>query len=131
SSAAFSKARVSLIGMRLPTPYFPPVQPVLTNPQSAPPSAMRFLSRFPYTDGGRGMNAAPKQVLKVAVGSVTPISVPATLAVEPDRRVYSACAGVSCAIGGSTPNASAVRKMMVDGGGPRFFSLVFGMNSIG
>jgi hypothetical protein len=29
------------------------------------------------------MNASPKQALKVAVGSVTPTSVPATLAVYP------------------------------------------------
>ena len=34
SSAALRSARVSLIGMRLPTPYLPPVQPVLTSQQS-------------------------------------------------------------------------------------------------
>ena len=77
------------------------------------------------------MKAAPKQVEKVACGSVTPISVPATFAVYPDRKWYIAWSGVSCAIGGSTPNASAVRKMIVDGGGPRLSLLVFGINSIG
>src|SRR3954447_9991018 len=77
------------------------------------------------------MKAAPKQVLKVAVGSVTPISVPATLAVYPDRKWYIAWSAVRREIGGNTPKASAVRKMMVEGGGPRFFSLVLGMNSIG
>ena len=34
-----------------------------------------------YSAGGRGRNGAPKQVLKVSFGSVTPRSVPATLAV--------------------------------------------------
>ena len=32
------------------------------------------------------MNGAPKQVLKVALGSVTPFSVPATFAVYPERK---------------------------------------------
>ena len=47
SSAALSSARVALIGMRLPTPYLPPVQPVLTSQQSTPPLAIRSLSRLP------------------------------------------------------------------------------------
>src|SRR5207245_907844 len=76
--AAVSHSRVSLIGMRLPTPNLPPVQPVLTSQQSTLPFAIRSLRRLPYTDGWRGMNGAPKQVEKVACGSVTPISVPAT-----------------------------------------------------
>ena len=49
------------------------------------------------------MNGAPKQVEKVASGSVTPISVPATRAVYPDRKWYIAWSGVSFAIGGITP----------------------------
>ena len=32
------------------------------------------------------MNGSPKQVEKVAVGSVTPFSVPATFAVYPDMK---------------------------------------------
>ena len=54
------------------------------------------------------MNGAPKQVEKVGCGSVTPRSVPATLEVKPERKWYIACAGVSRAIGGSTPKASQV-----------------------
>ena len=42
---------------------------------------MRWRSSWPYSAGWRGMNGAPKQVEKVASGSVTPFSVPATLAV--------------------------------------------------
>ena len=72
---------MAFMGMRRPMPYFPPVQPVLTSQQSTPPLAMRLFSRLPYTVGLRGMNGAPKQVEKVASGSVTPISVPATRAV--------------------------------------------------
>ena len=34
-----------------------------------------------YTCGWRGMNGAPKQVENVAFGSLTPTSVPASLAV--------------------------------------------------
>ena len=55
------------------------------------------------------MNGAPKQVEKVGCGSLPrPFSVPATLAVNPERKWYIACDGVSFAIGGSTPKASAV-----------------------
>ena len=64
----------------------------------------------PYTLGCIGINGAPKHALNVALGSVTPISVPATLAVYPDMKWYAACFGFSLAIGGSTPNASQVRK---------------------
>ena len=87
SSAALSSARVALIGMRLPAPKAPPVQPVLTSQQSVLCSAMRSLSRLPYSDGWRGMKGAPKQVEKVGCGSLPrPFSVPATLAVKPDRK---------------------------------------------
>jgi hypothetical protein len=61
------------------------------------------------------MNGAPKQALNVADGSVTPRSVPATLAVYPEIKWYIACAGVNLAIGGSTPKASAVRNTMFCG----------------
>ena len=47
SSAALSSARVALIGIRLPVPYWPPVQPVLTSQHFTPPLAMRSLSRLP------------------------------------------------------------------------------------
>ena len=39
-----------------------------------------------YTLGESDMNGAPKHALKVAFGSVTPFSVPATLAVYPERK---------------------------------------------
>ena len=77
------------------------------------------------------MNGAPKQVEKVACGSVTPISVPATFAVYPDRKWYIACSGVSLAIGGSTPKASAVSMTTFLGTGPRLSSEELGMKSIG
>jgi hypothetical protein len=58
------------------------------------------------------MKGAPKQALNVACGSVTPLSVPATLAVYPDMKWYMACSGESLAIGGNTPKASQVRKII-------------------
>ena len=54
------------------------------------------------------MNGAPKHALKVACGSVMPRSVPATLAVYPEMKWYMACSVVRRAMGGRTPNASAV-----------------------
>src|SRR6185503_10601724 len=94
--------------MRLPTPCGPPVQPVLTSHTREPYFAMRSPSCFAYTLGLSGRNGAPKHVLKVALGSVTPVSVPATFAVYPERKWYIAPSAVSLEIGGSTPNASAV-----------------------
>ena len=64
------------------------------------------------------MNGAPKQVEKVGCGSVTPRSVPATLEVKPERKWYIACAGVSRAIGGSTPKASQVSMTTFFGAPP-------------
>ena len=56
------------------------------------------------------MNGAPKHVENVGCGSVTPISVPASFAVNPERNQYCACSRVRRAIGGRMPNASAVRN---------------------
>ena len=65
-----------------------------------------------YCPGCKGRNGAPKQALKVGLGSVTPSSVPATLAVYPEINWYMACAAVNLETGGSTPNASQVSKNM-------------------
>ena len=59
--------------------------------------------------------AAPKHAEKVADGSVIPRSVPATLAVYPEMKWYIACSGVSLAIGGRTPKASQLKKMILFG----------------
>ena len=57
------------------------------------------------------MKCAPKQVEKVGCGSLPkPFSVPATLAVKPERKWYMAWLGVSRAMGGKTPKASAVSE---------------------
>src|SRR6204780_2512391 len=93
----------------------PPVQPELTNQQSTLCRLIRSRSRLPYSDGGRGRNGAAKQVENSGSAPTRPFSVPATLAGEPERKRYIAWAGVSLAIGGITPNASAVRKMMFFG----------------
>ena len=84
-----------------------------------------------YLAGCQTRNGAPKHGENVASGSVTPISVPATFAVYPLMKWYIACAGVSFDTGGSTPNASAVRKMTSVGWPATHGSLAFGMNSIG
>ena len=77
------------------------------------------------------MKGDPKQAEKVACGSVTPRSVPATLAVYPDRKWYFACAWSSRAIGGMTPKASAVRNTMVDGWPARPLAEALGMKCSG
>ena len=74
-------ARVCAIPMRLPTPYGPPVQPVLTSHTLASCLAIFSPSSRAYTLGCSGRNGAPKHVLNAAFGSVTPVSVPATRAV--------------------------------------------------
>src|SRR5712691_7056847 len=114
-SAAVIIARVYAIFMREPTPYAPPVQPVFTSHTRAWCFAIRSPSILAYTFGLSGRNGAPKHVLKVAFGSVTPFSVPATFAVYPERKWYIAPADERREIGGSTPNASAVSMMMLRG----------------
>jgi hypothetical protein len=44
------------------------------------------MSMSAYRSGGRTRNGAAKHVLKIGSGSVTPLSVPATFAVYPDRK---------------------------------------------
>ena len=88
---------------------------MLTSQTVAPCVASFSPSILAYTPGCLGRKGAPKQAEKVAVGSVTPRSVPATLAVYPERKWYIACRGVSRAMGGSTPKASAVRNTTVFG----------------
>ena len=69
------------MSIRSPVPYGPPVQPVFTSHAGAACSSRRSPSIRAYSAGRRGMNGAPKQAEKVAVGFVTPISVPASFAV--------------------------------------------------
>src|SRR2546421_5466728 len=68
-----------------------------------------------YRSGGRTRNGAAKQVLNVGSGSVTPRSVPATLAVYPERKKKRICSASRRDTGGSTPNASADRKSTLAG----------------
>jgi hypothetical protein len=63
----------------------PPDQPVLTSHPVAMCLAIISPSSLAETLGLSGRNGAPKQVLQVAYGSVTPFSVPATFAVYPER----------------------------------------------
>ena len=113
--------------IRLPTPYRPPVQPVLTSQTLEPWRWILSPRSSAYTVGGCGRKGAPKQALKAARGSVTPRSVPATLAVYPERKWYMAWSGVRRAIGGSTPKASAVRKTTLRGWPPRPVGTAFAM----
>ena len=92
-------------------------------------SARRASSRTGSARSGR--NGAPKQVLNVAFGSVTPFSVPATFAVYPDRKWYIAPSGVSREIGGSTPKASAVSITTFCGCPPCPEGTALSMNEIG
>ena len=61
--------------------------------------------------GCNDRKASPKQAENVGVGSVTPLSVPANLAVKPDKKWYLVCSGGSLATGGTTPKASTVKKL--------------------
>jgi hypothetical protein len=67
--------------MRCPVPYAPPLHPVLTSHTFDPCSRSFSPSMRAYLVGCHTRNTAPKQALNVACGSVTPRSVPATLAV--------------------------------------------------
>src|SRR5207302_2568229 len=127
ASAARTVARVRPRRIRSPTRYGPPVQPVFTSQHCTPCCAIFSPKSEAYTLGARGRNGAPKQVEKVALGSVTPRSVPATLAVYPDRKWYIACAGERRAIGGMIPYASQVRNRICDGCPPTPPGTWFGM----
>src|SRR5699024_11379054 len=68
-----------------------------------------------YVEGARGNNGCPKQAEKVASGSVTPRSVPASLLVYPLKKWYIACSLDNLLIGGNVPDASAVKKIIALG----------------
>lgn len=125
---------ILLVILRLilfPTPYFPPDHPVLTNHPLHLCSLILSASYQAQTVGCNGMKASPKHDEKVGTGSMIPISVPATLAVYPEMKWNLDSPGDSLAIGGKTPKASQVKKMMflacpaIDG------NLAFGMCSNG
>src|SRR6516225_6403819 len=99
-------ARVCASLMRLPTPWPPPLQPVLISQTRALCCFILAASSSAYLLGCQTRNGPPKHGEKVADGSFTPTSVPATLAVYPLMKWYIACAGDSALTGGSTPNAS-------------------------
>ena len=67
--------------MRLPTPWPPPLHPVFTSHTREPCFRIFAASSSAYLLGCHTRNGPPKHGEKVACGSVTPISVPATLAV--------------------------------------------------
>ena len=73
--------RVWAMFIRSPVPYGPPVQPVFTSQTGTSSRSSRSISCRAYSPGWRGRNGAPKPAENVAVGSLTPISVPASLAV--------------------------------------------------
>ncbi len=74
-------ARVLASFMRFPAPYAPPLQPVFTSHTRDPCSRIFAASSSAYLLGCHTKNGPPKHGENVAWGSVTPISVPATLAV--------------------------------------------------
>ena len=74
--------RVSRIEIRLPVPF----QPVLTKYALAPVFSIFLTNSSAYLVGCNDKKAAPKQAENVGVGSVIPRSVPANLAVNPDKK---------------------------------------------
>ena len=74
-------ARVWASLIRLPTPYPPPLQPVLTSQTRALCCFIFAASSSAYLLGCHTRNGPPKHGENVADGSFTPTSVPATLAV--------------------------------------------------
>ena len=98
----------------------------------APDFSIFFTSSSPYLVGCSSRKAWPKQAEKVGVGSVMPRSVPASLEVKPDRKYYWVCSGVRMDTGGSTPKASADRKMTFLASGPLDLGrTIFSMWSMG
>ena len=79
--AARTMFRVWAMFIRSPVPYGPPVQPVFTSHTGTSNRSRRSISMWAYSPGWRGRNGAPKPAENVAVGSFTPISVPASFAV--------------------------------------------------
>src|SRR5215204_3371624 len=78
---ASTMARLTESFTRFPTPYEPPLQPVLTSQTFALWLAIFSASSCAYLAGCQTRNGPPKHGEKVACGSVTPTSVPATFAV--------------------------------------------------
>src|SRR5699024_5035335 len=101
--------------MRFPTPYGPPVHPVLTKKTFTRWFSIFSPSIFAYVIGERGKNGAPKQAENVASGSVMPRSVPASLIVLPLKEAHIAWRYYNKLIGGRTTDASAVRKILAFG----------------
>ena len=81
SIMALTQFRVVEMDILSPTPYGPPLHPEFTIHACALCFSSLSLSSSAYLVGQRVRNAAPKHALKVALGSVIPRSVPATLAV--------------------------------------------------
>src|SRR5262249_30713000 len=76
-------ARVYASLIRLPTPWPPPLQPVLINHTRARCCFIFAASNSAYLLGCHTRNGPPKHGENVADGSFTPSSVPATFAVYP------------------------------------------------
>ena len=74
--------RVSRIEILFPEPF----HPVLTRYAFAPLICILLTSSSAYLVGCSSRKACPKQAEKVGVGSVIPRSVPASFAVNPDRK---------------------------------------------
>ena len=70
-----------------------------------------FDSTSAYFVGCKVKKAAPKQAEKVGVGLSTPLSVPASFAVKPDKKWYWASSLLNIDTAGKTPKASAVKKI--------------------
>src|ERR1043165_2295568 len=117
--------------MLSPPPGPPPLQPVLTSQTRALCCFILAAKSSAYLLGCQTRNGPPKQGENVADGSLTPTSVPATLAVYPLMKWYIAWAADSELTGGSTPNASHVRKMMSVGWPATHGMRAFLMYSIG
>src|SRR3954451_6197020 len=117
--------------MRAPVPAAPPLQPVLTSQTLAPCALIFAASNSAYLLGCQTRKGPPKQGENVACGSVTPTSVPATLAVQPLMQWDMAGGGDSALTGGSTPNASQVRKITSVGCPATHGMVALWMKSIG
>jgi hypothetical protein len=76
-------ARVWASVIRFPAPNAPPLHPVLTSQARAPCFFIFSASNSAYLLGCQTRKGPPKHGEKVADGSFTPTSVPATLAVYP------------------------------------------------
>jgi hypothetical protein len=96
----------------------PPVQPVFTSQTCAPCSSSRLAEQPRVDDRRLRQERRAEAGEKVGCGSLTPISVPASLAVKPERNQYIAWSRVQSRDRRQIPNGVGGEEDAPTAGGP-------------